>query len=719
MKLPDFYVPWPARKNPHCATARTHAKAWAFEVGILSAEPNDFSVWEEKSFDRHDYADFCSRIHPEASVTELELMTDWNVWAFYVDDYFIKRFPEPTPATRAEAREYLKGIVGSLPLDLEFTSPADSPTLKALQNLWLRTAIVKPLAWRRRIVEDTKRLLDAFLWEFDNRQAHRVANPAEYIAMRRQVGAALWSADLVEHTLPTNVPERVMASRTLQSLRYCFADAVHLRNDIFSYHREVLVQGEVTNAVLVFERFLKVPAEQAMSLVNELLTSRLQQFEHAVITELPEVFLKYNVTEDEQRAVLSFVKGLQDWQSGAHEWHVKTSRYGQAGQTGQPKKAWLPSPATLGLQRFKTFKSPWLQKVQPFHLPTVEMPQEVSFSPHLEKLRTESLAWAQQMGFFDSLPEHLGEPVWKPADFCAADIARFCATYHPTSALERLLLDTCFTVLGTFSDDYFCQLYLLRNDASGARVFVERLSGLMKQEGASLIPLNPVERGLSDLWQKASSYLPTKTLEDFRQGIEGMYQSWLWELDQQRLGRIPDPVDYMEMRRITGGAYFIIIFPWLADFGQGVPTEFYQSLGMRELCDCAMDHAVMVNDLFSYKKELEEEKSLLNWVVVLSNFLEVPVQTAMDSLNALITARLHQFEEIQATKLPVLFDDFDLSQEHRQQVLSYVKDLRSFMASSVVWHQSVARYRARKEATANQTQRYAVSHLSVPWKSKS
>ena len=42
----------------------------------------------------------------------------------------------------------------------------------------------------------------------------------------------------------------------MRVLRDTFADAVHLRNDLFSYQREVEDEGENANIVLVLERFL-------------------------------------------------------------------------------------------------------------------------------------------------------------------------------------------------------------------------------------------------------------------------------------------------------------------------------------------------------------------------------------------------------------------------------------------------------------------------------
>ncbi len=114
-------------------------------------------------------------------------------------------------------------------------------------------------------------------------------NPVEYIEMRRKVGGAPWSAGLVEYATGAEVPASVAASRPLRVLRDTFSDAVHLRNDLFSYQRETEEEGELSNGVLVLEN----PVSCAQ--------------------------------------VLAYAKGLQDWQSGGHEWHLRSSRYMNGG----------------------------------------------------------------------------------------------------------------------------------------------------------------------------------------------------------------------------------------------------------------------------------------------------------------------------------------------------------------------------------------------------
>ncbi|MBV8539008.1 MAG: hypothetical protein JO364_12895, partial [Pseudonocardiales bacterium] len=60
-ELPDFYMPYPARLNPHLDTAREHTKAWARDMGMLDS-PEDESgaaIWDEPRFDSMDFALLC------------------------------------------------------------------------------------------------------------------------------------------------------------------------------------------------------------------------------------------------------------------------------------------------------------------------------------------------------------------------------------------------------------------------------------------------------------------------------------------------------------------------------------------------------------------------------------------------------------------------------------------------------------------------------------
>src|SRR5258708_10462111 len=145
--------------------------------------------------------------------------------------------------------------------------------------------------------------------------------------MRRKVGGAPWSAGLIEPAAAAEVPAVIAHSRPMKVLRDTFADGVHLRNDLFSYERETLQEGELSNGVLVLETFLGYDTQRAADAVNELLTSRLQQFENTALTELAPLFLEHGLDPKSCADVLAYVKGLQDWQAGGPEWPLPSTPY--------------------------------------------------------------------------------------------------------------------------------------------------------------------------------------------------------------------------------------------------------------------------------------------------------------------------------------------------------------------------------------------------------
>lgn len=710
-ELPDFYVPWPARLNPNLDVARAHSKVWAYEVGILGTAQDESTpkIWDERDFERHDYALFCAYIHPETPGPELNLMTDWNVWAFYVDDYFLQVYKQAND--HAGAKRYLDRVPLFMPVDLDSMPPPTNPMERGLSDVWMRTAPSKSEVWRKRIIESTKSLLDASIRELDSMSEQRLANPIEYMAMRRQVGGALWSADLVEHAEFVEIPERIAATRPIQVLKDTFADSVHLRNDIFSYQREVLKDGELTNAVLVVERFLSVDTQRAVNLVNDLLTCRLQRFEHVVLTELAPIFDEYGLDPIERANTLTYIRGLQDWQSGAHEWHIQTSRYlnpgaGKGSNTAASALPGLPvlgtaamqiTPGTLKLSmnRFKSYKHIPYKKVGPTRLPEFYMPFATQANPHLDAARRNAKAWARRMGMLDTLPEHPAISIWDEHKFDAADVVSFCALAYPKATAPQLDLTVYWIVWATYADDYFPAVYGRTRDIIGAKVFHARLSEFMPIEPNSPVPppLTPIERGLTDMWAHASEMLSANERRSFRKIVEGMIGSWIWELSDQIQNRIPDPIDYIEMRRkTTGGASFAMLIPRSKD-GQGGPAEVYQARIIQELNNIAIDYVGLTNDIVSYQKEIEFEGEIHNVVLVIENFLGCDQIQAVKIVNDLMATRIKQFEYIVATEIPVLFKNFDLDSHACEQLYAYIEALQHFMCGSLQWHTTTGRYK--------------------------
>ncbi|MFF8228267.1 germacradienol/geosmin synthase Cyc2 [Streptomyces caelestis] len=702
-ELPHFYMPHPARLNPHLDEARAHSTEWAREMGMLEGS----GVWEQADLDAHDYGLLCAYTHPDCDGPDLSLITDWYVWVFFFDDHFLEKYKRSQD--RVAGKAHLDRLPLFMPLDLSTPLPEpENPVEAGLADLWARTVPKMSQDWRRRFAVATEHLLNESLWELSNINEGRIANPVEYIEMRRKVGGAPWSAGLVEYAT-AEVPASVAQSRPLRVLMETFSDAVHLRNDLFSYQREVEDEGENSNGVLVVETFFGCTTQEAADTVNDVLTSRLHQFEHTAFTEVPAVALENGLTPGEVAAVAAYTKGLQDWQSGGHEWHLRSSRYmnenargskpwpgcSGMGTSAADVRALLATAGAMGAPptpfgqwgRLRAYTHVPYQKVGPSRIPDIRMPFPLQLSPHLDAARRNLTDWVNRMGI-------LGEGVWDADKLRAYDLPLCSAGLDPDATPEALDLSAQWLAWGTYGDDYYPLVYGHRRDLAAARLTTARLSDCMPVAGeAPPVPANAMERALLDLWLRTTEGMTPEARRTLKDAINVMTESWVWELSNQLQNRVPDPVDYLEMRRATFGSDLTLSLCRMGH-GPAVPPEIYRSGPVRSLENAAIDFACLTNDVFSYQKEIEYEGEIHNAILVVQSFFGCDYPSALGVVHDLMSQRMRQFEHVVQHELPVLYEDFQLTDEGRAVMREYVEDLQNWMAGILNWHREVDRYKS-------------------------
>jgi germacradienol/geosmin synthase len=692
-ELPLFYMPYPARVNVNLERAREHSKAWAYSMDMIGVPQEGRKIWDEGDFDSHDYALLCAYTHPDASGVDLDLVTDWYVFIFYFDDHFLELFKRT--GDLVAARAYLERLRAFMPLEGEVVEEATNPVERGLADLWGRTVPAHSADWRARFALSTRNLLDESLWELANINEGRVANPLEYIEMRRKVGGAPWSANLIEHVAGAEVPAGIAASRPMEVLRDTFADAVHLRNDLFSYQREVQEEGELSNGVLVFERFLGLTTQEAADKVNELLTSRLHQFEHTALTEVPPLFEEHGIDPGARFGVGAYVKGLQDWQSGGHEWHLRSSRYmneraGRGSVLGGPTGLGTSAARIVGSvlrtlpQRGRAFQHVPFERVGPVKRPEIYQPFPLRLSGHLDASRERLVRRAKGWGILD-------EGIWDEQNLRDSDLPLCAAGIHPTASAEELDISSGWLCWGTYGDDYYPRVFGRSGDVVAARACNERFRQLMVVEGpAPVVPVSPIEQSLADMWERTTPSMSVADRQQLHDAVGAMLDAWLWELENTRQNRIPDPVDYIEMRRQTFGSDLTKCLARLSHASE-LPAEVYESGPVTSLENAAMDYATLLNDVFSYRKEIEFEGELHNAVLVVRSFLDVDQDRAMAIVGDLMTGRARQFEHLTG-QLPALVDELGLADDARAGLEGYVQNLRDWMAGIHNWHQGCDRY---------------------------
>lgn len=712
--LPEFYTPYPARCSPHVDRARAHSKEWARSMGMIDAPRDGTVIWTEEDLDSHDYALLCAYTHPDAAPEMLNLITDWYVWVFYFDDHFVELFKRTRDTDRARA--HLDALPAFMPVDGPPGQAPSNPVEAGLADLWRRTTPARSRPWRERFVRSTRNLLDESLWELANINAGRVADPVEYIEMRRKVGGAPWSANLVEHACDAEVPAVIAATRPMAVLRDTFADAIHLRNDLFSYDREVHEEGELSNGVLVLERFLGCEPQRAADLVNDLLTSRLQQFEHTALTEVPAVCAERGLDPAARLAVARYVKGLQDWQAGGHEWHLQSSRYaasragagdGPGGEgAAAPSGPVLGGPTGVGTQgariarslvttaprRLRGFSHVPFQPAGHIERPALTMPFPLALSPHLDASRENIVRWSAETGI-------LGEGVWDERKLRAFDLPLCAAGIHPDATADQLDLTSGWLTWGTYGDDYYPAVFGARGDIAGAKACNARIEEFMPLDLAAMpVPATALERGLADLWARTAAPMGPEGRGAARRRVVDMTDSWIWELVNQKQNRIPDPVDYVEMRRKTFGSDLTMGLARLA--GPVLPEEVAGSRPFEAMEHAAADYACLLNDVFSYQKEIEFEGEIHNCVLVVQNFLDRDAAEAMRITGELMEARMRRFQHAVNVELPALLDTLDADAAAREASYGHARRLENWLSGILNWHEGCHRY-AEADLIAN------------------
>jgi len=327
-------------------------------------------------------------------------------------------------------------------------------------------------------------------------------------------------------------------------------------------------------------------------------------------------------------------------------------------------------------------------------IPAIDPPFPLRLNPHLENARAHSLAWAAGVGLVGPSAGGAGPAVWTPEKLADFDFAVAAAGIGPDSTPEELCLSADWLTWGTYADDYYPAVFGRRRDHGGARLQNERLKLFMPvADGAGFPePANALERGLADLWRRITPPMTEQSRACLRHAVVEMAEGWVWELDNHALNKVPDPVDFMEMRRRLFGHE---VTAALADIRRGdvVPGELAQHEAIASLENSATDYVCMINDVFSYQKEVEFEGEVHNLLVVVQNFFDCGYDEALGIVEDLMRLRLEQFQRAADVELPLAYEDYDLGSEQRAALDGRAAQLRDWIAGVLNWHRHTKRYR--------------------------
>jgi germacradienol/geosmin synthase len=233
---------------------------------------------------------------------------------------------------------------------------------------------------------------------------------------------------------------------------------------------------------------------------------------------------------------------------------------------------------------------------------------------------------------------------------------------------------------------------LAAHDLAAAKVALSRLTAFMPMDSAvTPAPANPLERALADLWSRTAPTMSADWRWQFSGGMQKFFEGCFWELENISGRRVPDPIDYVEMRRHADATECSALLSRSA-IDLEIPSDILRTRPMRTVLATFGDWAGLSNDIFSYAREIGDEGEINNSVLVVERFLGCDAQHAVKAVNDLVTARLRQFEDTVTIALPELFDELCLDAHTRRKVMKYIAGLQDWMAGALHWHMRSSRY---------------------------
>ncbi|MFI9627698.1 terpene cyclase [Streptomyces sp. NPDC052042] len=323
-ELPDIYCPFPQRTNPHVPHTRAHLNAWIRNTGLVHRDS------ARERFEQADFGAFVGMVYPTADAEKLDLVADWFVWLFLVDDQLddghLGRSPERVRDVVAMMRSVIDGA-GAAP------SGELPAAVVALVDLWERTTPQTAAHWRARFCWHlTKYLTTTTTWEAGNRAAGVVPSEETYIAQRRHTGAIHVCMDLIEIVAGIEAPESIHNDSRFITALEAACNVVCWANDVYSYEKEQVL-GEIHNLVHLVRHHRGYGKHQALEHVcaeTDRETRRFLAAEAELLSSYPQL----------SGMLLPYLDGMRSWMRGNLDWSRQTPRYNPAdvGQYEAPEQ---------------------------------------------------------------------------------------------------------------------------------------------------------------------------------------------------------------------------------------------------------------------------------------------------------------------------------------------------------------------------------------------
>lgn len=309
LNLSNIVVVDVLKRNLHSKSVEKEAEHICQSLGIYRENLRDYNTMSGYLF-------------PTTSPEKLLAITLFNNLLFYIDDC-LDRNDTHTPSQTERLKRFQRLID-----TFRTGNVQDKSDILENATAYIRN-ILYPLAeerWFYRFIKNTRSHLDATTYNAtDALTTGREVLFNQFIELRQHDSGMVPTVDLIEFASGFYLPDYVHEDPFIVQLKSEVTLASALMNDIFSYHREVIVQGSNFNLIAVVEKAYQLPFEPSLDYsvryINHIIQSFLDKEKHLPI--YGEIYLDSHLK--------GYYTALKDQINAAWHWQLSgTNRYRSA-----------------------------------------------------------------------------------------------------------------------------------------------------------------------------------------------------------------------------------------------------------------------------------------------------------------------------------------------------------------------------------------------------
>ncbi|KAH6658525.1 terpenoid synthase [Truncatella angustata] len=291
--LPDLEAGWlwPRRLNIHTPDIRQECLDWAASFGA-------FTPRAQKAFDKCDF----KHLRCACDVMNLFFIFDEHsdksqpadVW----DQVHILMDALLNPETPRPAGEWIGGEIA--------------------RAFWIQATKISTKSFRRRFLASWEDYLKGTAQQAEDRSRSHIRTVASYLEVRRQTIGVMPS--LVFFQIDMDLPDEVLAHRTIKTLEMLAVDLTIIANDLLSYDKEQASSDDEHNLVTIAMKEFDTDVQGAVDWAARIHADLVQQFNYVV-----RIVPRWGGPVDLD--VQTYVDGIGQWVVANVQWSFESERY--------------------------------------------------------------------------------------------------------------------------------------------------------------------------------------------------------------------------------------------------------------------------------------------------------------------------------------------------------------------------------------------------------